>query len=383
MVEVLTGQRHDRPPLDEGTGEHWGETSVTELSATSMLRRMVEIPSLTGEEDELAEYLVGAARGLGLSARRDEAGNLLAETGSHEAPTVMLLGHMDTTPGELPVYEREGVLHGRGAVDAKGPLATMLQAAARLRDSSDIRVVVAGAVGEEGDSPGARHLARGEPPDAVIIGEPSGVGTVVLGYKGILRFRLDVRRPSVHNSHPAPKAVEVAADFWHAVRTRLAPLQDFPRAFDRTIPALVGLCGDIRQATLDVQCRTPLGFDSTELRKWLRDKAGDDELTVVEEVPAVRSRRTDPVVGTLSSAVREHWGPPTLKVKLGTSDMNVVGPAWAVPIATYGPGDSRLDHTDHEHIVLSEYLTAVDILTTALRRLPAALRRARLASRPC
>jgi [amino group carrier protein]-lysine/ornithine hydrolase len=366
-----------------GDAEMRGGPDVAELTATSMLRRMVEIPSLTGEEDELAEYVAGAARALGLAAHRDEAGNLLAETGSRDAPTIMLLGHLDTTPGELPVHEREGILYGRGSVDAKGPLATMLLAAARHRDSSDIRVVVAGAVGEEGDSPGARHLAKGEPPDAVIIGEPSGVGNVVLGYKGILRFRLDISRPGVHNSHPAPKAVEVAAGFWQSVREYLAPYQEFPRAFDRTIPTLVDLCGDIRQARVGVQCRTPLGFDSAPMRAWLREQAGTDRLTVLEEVPAVRSRRTDPVVGALSSGVREQWGVPTLKVKLGTSDMNVVGPAWSVPIAAYGPGDSRLDHTDEERIVLSEYLAAVDVLSAALHRLPAALHRARLAGKPC
>ncbi len=46
--------------------------------------------------------------------------------------------------------------------------------------------------------------------------------------------------------------------------------------------------------------------------------------------------------------------------------MNLAGPAWNCPIATYGPGDSRLDHTPDEHIVLREYLSAVEVLTHAL-----------------
>jgi LysW-gamma-L-lysine carboxypeptidase len=46
--------------------------------------------------------------------------------------------------------------------------------------------------------------------------------------------------------------------------------------------------------------------------------------------------------------------------------MNVVGPVWNCPIVAYGPGDSLLDHTPNEHIVLAEYLQSIAILQTVL-----------------
>jgi LysW-gamma-L-lysine carboxypeptidase len=49
--------------------------------------------------------------------------------------------------------------------------------------------------------------------------------------------------------------------------------------------------------------------------------------------------------------------------------MNIVAPVWKCPILAYGPGDSSLDHTPHEHIDLDEYLRAVRVLKTALERL--------------
>ncbi|MBL8760739.1 MAG: acetyl-lysine deacetylase, partial [Phycisphaerae bacterium] len=64
---------------------------------------------------------------------------------------------------------------------------------------------------------------------------------------------------------------------------------------------------------------------------------------------------------------------PTLRVKTGTSDMNVVAPRWNCPIAAYGPGDSALDHTPREHISLTEYLRAARVLTQALESLAAEL----------
>ncbi|GAA1989605.1 M20/M25/M40 family metallo-hydrolase [Kitasatospora viridis] len=342
-----------------------------------LLRRMVEIPSTTGNEDRLVNQLVDEMSRLGFRARVDGVGNAIGELGNPGAPLILLLGHLDTVPGDLPVYERDGKLYGRGTVDAKGPLATMVWAALRASALCDAHLMVVGAVGEEGNSPGAQHLRGEVRPDAVVIGEPSGLGNVVLGYKGIVRFTVDVSRPGAHTSSPAPKAVEVAVEHWQAVRRRLDPDDAGQPAFDRAIPALVALGGDLLNARLEVSCRIPIGFDRDEFLGWLRELVAPDRLTVIESLPAVRSRGTDPVVAALRAGIRRHVGAPTAKVKLGTSDMNVVGPEWNVPIAAYGPGDSRLDHTDEEHVELADYLTAIDVLTTAVEELAESLAAAR------
>jgi len=49
--------------------------------------------------------------------------------------------------------------------------------------------------------------------------------------------------------------------------------------------------------------------------------------------------------------------------------MNVVGPAWNVPIVAYGPGDSALDHTPRERISLPEYLQSIEVLKNVLHTL--------------
>src|SRR5438552_14147626 len=95
----------------------------------------------------------------GLRAWVDEAGNAVGEIGNGPI-AVMLLGHIDTVSGFIPVTEREGILYGRGSVDAKGPLATFVAATARLVGDPLIankRIVVVGAVEEEvASSKGAR-----------------------------------------------------------------------------------------------------------------------------------------------------------------------------------------------------------------------------------
>jgi LysW-gamma-L-lysine carboxypeptidase len=87
----------------------------------------------------------------------------------------------------------------------------------------------------------------------------------------------------------------------------------------------------------------------------------------------VRSGRSDPVVRAVTAAIRRHGGTPRPTLKTGTSDMNTVAPHWDVPMATYGPGDSSLDHSDEEHIEIAEFLKGVDVLTTALDELATVL----------
>ncbi|MEV4070022.1 M20/M25/M40 family metallo-hydrolase [Nonomuraea fuscirosea] len=342
--------------------------------ALGTLRRMVEIPSVTGQEAALARYLAGRMTELGYAARIDGAGNAVGEIGAGHGPVIMLVGHLDTVPGSPPVRQVGDRLYGRGTVDAKGPLAAMVHAGSRAAAEAGARVVVVGAVEEEGSSRGARHLLRSAPPDALVIGEPSGAGAVAIGYKGLLRVECLVRRPPSHATSPEEKAVEVAVDLVRAVRERLAgnhPAQG--PLFERAVPVLVRLEGDLASARAELDCRVPEGFDAPEFLEWLRGLSDGTTVKVLEHVPAVRTGRTDPVVRALSAAIRREGRVPGAKVKLGTSDMNVLAPAWQVPMAAYGPGDSRLDHTETEHIVLGEYLFAVDVLAAALPEISAAL----------
>ena len=84
---------------------------------------------------------------------------------------------------------------------------------------------------------------------------------------------------------------------------------------------------------------------------------------------AYRAQKSTDLVRAFLSAIREKGGEPRFVVKTGTSDMNVVGPAWGPSILAYGPGDSALDHTPDERIDLDEYLLATEVLKNVLAQL--------------
>lgn len=336
-------------------------------AAVELLRRLVEIPSPSGQEDEAVGFLVAAMGRLGLSARVDEVGNAVGETGRAAGPTVLLLGHIDTVPGEVPVRREDGRLYGRGAVDAKGALAAMVLAAAAADFPG--RVVVVGAVEEESSSRGAVHLTRAmERPDWVVVGEPGGWSQPVLGYKGKLDLVYRVRRPATHPSNPAEKASEAAAAFW-ADAVGLLGAGGGHASFSRPAVTLGAMHGDLTSAELEICYRMPVGFDDEALVAALRARARGGQVEVTGRVRAVAVQRRDPVARALAAGIRRQGGTPRPTLKTGTSDMNTLAEVWDVPMATYGPGDSALDHAADEHIVLDDYLRAVGVLSAALREL--------------
>lgn len=352
--------------------DHSQRLALPDDRAVRLLRQMLEIASPSYQEAALAEFLAGQLTELGFDAEVDAAGNLVGELVTGDGPTVMLLGHLDTVPGHVPVREQDDRLYGRGAVDAKSPLAALICAAARSEFPG--RLVVVGAVEEETPlSRGALHiLDTHRQPDALIIGEPSGWQTVVLGYKGKLDFRYHVSSASTHPTNPVPKASELAVECWQQVCQLLGPKASHAR-FDQPGPSLVSITGDQNEATVHVSVRMPIGFDPQGFLSVLRDRLVGGEIEFINAVRAHRVDRNDPVARALTAAIRRTGGTPGAKVKTATSDLNTVAEQWEIPMATYGPGDSVLDHSDDEHVVIAEYLGGIRVLNAALTELASTL----------
>jgi LysW-gamma-L-lysine carboxypeptidase len=340
------------------------------------LTGLVERFSPSGSEAKAVGWLVERMRALGYSsAFSDEAGNAVGILGDGPSQ-IVLLGHIDTVPGEIPVRTEKGILHGRGAVDAKGPLAAFVDAAARAGLVPGWQIIVIGAVEEERESDGAWHVSSKYRPRFAIIGEPSGWDRITLGYRGILRFRIHARRTIGHTAAADAGACEIAVGCWNRlVETCRRENEGRDRTFDQLTPFL----GDMRcesdgfeeKATMEGSVRLPPQVLPERMTALLR--SAEEEGSRVEScgtpLPAYRAEKATPLVGSLLAGIRSLNGTPGFNLKLGTSDVNIVGPAWNCPTAVYGPGDSALDHTPEERISLDDFERAVQVLSYALKRL--------------
>jgi [amino group carrier protein]-lysine/ornithine hydrolase len=339
---------------------------------------LVQHFSPTGHEGEAVAWLVERMRQLGYGqAFVDDAGNAIGVMGDGERQGV-LLGHIDTVPGEIPVRLEGDALFGRGTVDAKGPLAAFVDAVAGLGRVPGWQWVVIGAVDEEGDSRGARFVLDRYRPDFVIVGEPSRWDRVTLGYKGSVWSRITVRRPLAHSASAKITACEAAIGYWRSVQGWTTDFnRDRSRVFEQVIPSLRAWSsaddGFESWATLHLGTRLPL--DVTP-EAWLDRLQALDPSAQVEPdgfaTPAYRGDKNSMLTRAFLHGIRAAGGEPAFVLKSGTADLNLVAPHWSCPGVAYGPGDSSLDHTPHEHILLSEYTRSRIVLREVLGRMSGA-----------
>ncbi len=309
----------------------------------------------------------------------DEAGNAVGVMGKGPKQ-IVLLGHIDTVPGEISVREENGVLFGRGSADAKGPLASFVDAVAKIGAKDGWQFVVIGAVEEERDSEGARFVATQYKPDFAIIGEPNQWDRVALGYKGSAWANVTVKCEQAHTASGEVTAAEAAVEAWLKIKSYVDSFNaDKSKAFDKLLLTLRGVESDSNDfeqwARLKVGVRLPVEVQPEAWRQILNETLRVSEtLRVLVEpigfaIPAWGCEKNTPLVRAFLSGIRSLGGDPRFVYKTGTADLNIVAPVWKCPALVYGPGDSALDHTPNECINLDDYQKAVNVLSAALEKL--------------
>ncbi len=362
---------------------------------SDLLLELVKRYSPSTLEAPAVQYLVRWMSERGFEAYADEAGNAFGIRGSTNAPrTLILLGHIDTFPGEIPVRVEKinpddeidtatseatskpfselsagYALYGRGSVDAKGSLCAFAEAATQAAIPEGWRVIVAGCVEEEvASGKGSNYVSEHFTPDYCIIGEPSSSSRITLGYKGRVLVEYTLRREVAHTARPEPTVGALGAEFWQRVLD-WADRENagVERAFDQLLPGLrsINTSSDYFNETLNmhVSFRLPPRITPVDVEQALKAIAQPDgQLRIYGQEIAYQSDRSNPLVRGLMGAIRAQGGQPGFVLKSGTSDMNTVAARWTCPIVAYGPGDSNLDHTPKEHLPLDEYDNAIATL---------------------
>jgi len=337
--------------------------------------------SPSGQERGAVEWLVARMKSLGYNeAFIDEAGNAVGVMGQGPRQ-VVLLGHIDTVPGEIKVERDTISLYGRGSVDAKGPLASFVDAVAQVGSQDGWQFVVIGAIEEERESEGARFVANQYKPDFAIIGEPNQWDRVALGYKGSAWATVTVKRGQTHTASGEQTAAEAAVEVWLKIKAYVDSFNaDKQKVFDKLLLTLRGMesgSDDFEQwARLKVGVRLPVEVSPEAWYAILQQetlKASETFRVFVEPmgfaIPAWGCEKNTPLVRAFLSGIRSQGGEPRFVYKTGTADLNIVAPVWKCPAVVYGPGDSVLDHTPNEHIALEDYAKAVAVLASVLEGL--------------
>ncbi len=368
-----------------------GSLASSPKFAVKILEKALRLYTPSLSERPLAEFLADKCDDLGFeNIRIDDVGNLIATKGSG-SPTTMLCGHMDVVPGKIRVRREGDLLYGRGASDAKAPLIAMLLAAADAGEDAGT-VVFVGAVDEEGNATGIKHLASegdGLGIDYAVFGEPSGLTNVTIAYKGRLAISLRVSAAdSSHASAPwlSKNAIEEAVRFCAAIKAELEG-EDGPEPGASRAAALTATVTKIGggtshnvtpkdcEATIDIRVPVGTGCKDVEERisrvvKAVSAERGVDAFySILDETEAFEAPHDSPLVRAFNLSVQAVKGTrPSLIRKTGTGDMNVIGSRMSVPVVTYGPGDPHKAHTINESVSISEYLDGIEVIKQTLRQ---------------
>ena len=339
------------------------------MNLFELTRRLIDIPSVSGEEREVGRFLASYLESLGyrVELQAVEAGraNVLATNG--EPARVVLSTHMDTVPPFIPSAEDETHIRGRGACDAKGIIAAQVSAAEALRAEGVSEVGLLFTVDEELGSLGAR--AANEHPLArsceyLINGEPTD-NRLASGSKGSLRLRLSTEGRAAHSAYPerGESAIEKMLDVLADVRAASWPRDEF---FGETTCNIGTIGGGTRPNVIPADARAELQIRLVTQSSVVKK--------ILEEVLAGRAR-----VEYLSAAepVRMHAVEGfEREVVRFTTDIPYLS-NWGAPLLV-GPGSILDAHTDAERVSKRELEEAVMIYTRLVRTLLKSRERARV-----
>jgi acetylornithine deacetylase/succinyl-diaminopimelate desuccinylase-like protein len=357
----------------------------------------VSIPSFTGEEQAMAEWIADELRALGFSVQLQQVeegrSNVLAtRTGTGGGKTLMFNGHMDTSysgrepwsegvEGFQPAgIERDGRIWGLGISNMKGALACYLAALDALGDEELAGdVVVAAVCGEiekaqygdaqgssyRGYAAGTRHLVtHGGVADMCLLGEPTE-GKIVLGHFGSLWARLGVGGDFVHTAFSEGRANSVLrmGELLEPIRSWCERWAADDRNAYRGVPAIASV-GAVRggfewrlsrtpqRTSVFLDVRVPPTRPMAEARRAVLDLARELEAAhsdweidaeVYVTAPGAEIEEAHELVSAIDAAHEEIFGePPGRDVPRWFSDASALT-AYGIPTVNYGTSTGLME----------------------------------------
>ena len=394
------------------------------------LETLVRIESITGSEENIADWAAGALLELGLRVEvarsdlerlRDDPAwpgeemerttlpIVVGRAGSADGRRLILSGHLDVVPpGDPATWTvdpwgaeiRDDRLYGRGACDMKGGVAAILAAVRSLgvdgslhRLDGELMVVLVPSE-EDGGQGTLGAIRSGATADMAIITEPSQLD-VVVAHAGAITFRLTVPGRAAHASQRREgiSALDKLFELTRALegderRRNEAETDPLMTALGLPYPTIIGIVegGDWASTVLDKvvaygRYGVKLGQSPAEAEADLRAAIAEacaadgflrDHPATVEitggRFGSARVPSDHPLPAGLADVVERVTGRrPALLGEPYGADMQMFVNHGDTPCVIFGPGDVRVAHSADEHVPLDEVETCARVLAEWVR----------------
>lgn len=350
------------------------------MNELDFLKELVKIYSPTGDVDEAVIFLMEKLDEFKLNPVYDEGGYISCEAGENQE--VLLCGHVDTVPGRIDFKLTDRMIAGRGVVDAKSPLASMIYALKELVDegfefSRGVNLLIV--TDEEGDGKSSIEAVRklvGKKIKYAIVGEPTRTYGVAVSYYGRAAVEITARGREVHASacglieNPIEEVCGILSRIKRELRETLAcPTMISGGRLENTLPSECKLILDVR---IPPESRYREELDL--IKSIVKEANLRSKLRVSCEVysfskPYELSPDSALVKAFVEEISRNLGRRAVLLRKRGTCDVNLISEVLGIDVVAYGPGNPRLSHSNIERLRIKDYLDAIKVLKGVLKRL--------------
>jgi succinyl-diaminopimelate desuccinylase len=343
----------------------------------ALAEQLLRIPSVTGDERAIADFLEARLRALRPHAlvRATNSLCIVPRAPRRGHATVMLVGHTDTVPdlSDNPVRRDGDRLYGLGATDMKAAVAVIVDAVDRaIRTAPKHDLVAVLYAREEGsfvdsEMPAIREAARAwfDATDLAVCMEPTD-GALELGCLGTCHATVTFHGRRAHSARPwqGDNAIHKAAPFlarvagW-GVREHEYDGLVFREVMSATTAAFRGARNVVPDRfELNVNYRFAPGLSEDDVRRELASLvAGEAELELTDFCPAGRVCADNPLCGELRAAA----GNPEIRAKQAWTDVGRLS-GWGIDAVNWGPGATAQAHQAGEWVSAQAVAGARDAL---------------------
>ncbi|MFJ4092169.1 succinyl-diaminopimelate desuccinylase [Kitasatospora sp. NPDC089913] len=331
------------------------------LDGGALTAQLVDFPSVSGDEQALADAVEEALRALPHLTVDRYGNNVVARTDLGRAERVLLAGHIDTVPiaDNLPSWVEGDLLHGCGTSDMKSGVAVQLRLAATLPEPNrDLTFVFYDCEEVEAHRNGLGHLAQAHPDwlaaDFAVLMEPSGA-VVEGGCQGTLRAQVRLTGVRAHSARSwlGDNAIHHAGEVLRRLSEYRARKVDIDGLEYHEGLNAVRIDGGVAGNVIPDECVVTVNFrfapdrDEAEAEKHVREVFDGFEVTVTDFAPGALPGLNQPAAKAFLAATGG-----TARAKFGWTDVARFS-ALGVPAVNYGPGDPNMAHKRDEHCSLS------------------------------
>ena len=328
----------------------------------TLTRRLVDIRSVSGEEQEIADAVEAALRSAGHLEVLRLGNTVVARTHQGRAERVVLAGHLDTVPiaDNVPGRRDGDRLFGCGTSDMKSGDAVLLHLAATLPGPGyDVTYVLYDCEEVEAERNGLTRLSASRPEllaaDFAVLMEPSD-GVVEAGCQGTLRVRVTTTGERAHSARSwmGSNAIHAAADVLDRLRRYepRRPLIDGLEYHEGLNAVYVegGVAGNVvpDRCVVTVNYRFAPDRSEEEALGFVRDLFAPYAVEVDDSAPGALPGLSVPAATAFVDAVGG-----TVNPKFGWTDVARFS-ALGVPAVNFGPGDPMLAHKQEEYVPLEQ-----------------------------